>query len=130
MGPQHRKRPVRHSMFSCEGFLSAKAKNHIRFVTEINSTLMETAIFSYLGIFLFNRRYHWSFWIPTVAIFACLWSRAVTVWFFSFVSNVITRVGFLGARRLNTVCGNQRNEKQTQPIVDGRMQTVLIFAGL
>lgn len=128
--PQNKKRPVRHSMFSCEGFLSAKAKNHIRFVTEINSTLMETAIFSYLGIFLFNRRYHWSFWIPIVAIFACLWSRAVTVWVFSSVSNVITRVGFVGSRRLNTACGNQRNEKQTQAIVDGRMQTVLIFAGL
>ena len=123
-----KRRPVRHSMFSREGFLSAKAKNHIRFVTDINSTLMETAIFSYLGIFLFNKRYHWSFSIPTVAIFACLWSRAVTVWFFSFVSNIVTRVGFFGARKLN--CGNLRNERQTRSIVDGRMQTVLIFAGL
>merc|ERR1712038_632564 len=87
-GTPTKRRPVRYSMFSQEGFLSAKAKNHIRFVTEINSTLMETAIFSYLGIFLFNKRYHWSFWIPVVAIFACPWSRAVTVWFFSFVSNV------------------------------------------
>lgn len=141
-GTPGKKRPVRYSMFSKEGFLSAKAKNHIRFVTEINSTLMETAIFSYLGIFLFNKRYHWNFWIPTVAIFSCLCSRTLTVWFFSFISNMINRVGSLSSHRINKACGNSNShnhnssnnnhndDKPQQVIIDARMQTVLIFAGL
>ena len=127
-----KKRQARRPMFSQEGFLSSKAKNHIRFVTEINSTLMETAIFAYLGIFLFNKRYHWSFWIPAVAIFSCMCSRALTVWISSFISNIITRVSSLGAHRLNRSCGNNisNDNKPKHLIIDGRMQTVLIFAGL
>ena len=79
---------VRLGVFSQEGFLSTKAKNHIRFVTEINATLMETAIFAYLGIFLLNKRYHWSVLIAVIGIVSCVASRCLTVVFSSFVSNM------------------------------------------
>ena len=127
-----KKRPIRHAMFSQQGFLSAKAQNHIRFVTEINATLMETAIFAYLGIFLFNKRYHWSFWIPVVAIISCLCSRAITVWVSSFASNIFNRLGSMSVRKINRTCGrNNNDERPPLPvIIDARMQTVLIFAGL
>jgi len=133
LGSSNKKRTVRHGMFSQEGFLSATAKSHIRFVTEINSTLMETAIFSYLGLFLFNKRYHWSFWIPILAIFACVTSRAITVWFFSFWSNVVSHVGSFGANKINKACGknnNNNNSREKNVVIDSRMQIVLIFAGL
>lgn len=131
-GGTGKRRPVRHAMFSQKGFLSAKAQSHIRFVTEINSTLMETAIFSYLGLFLFNKRYHWSFLIPVVAIVSCLSARAVTVWFFSFASNIFNQLGSLSMRRLKRSCGrNNNDDRPPRPvIIDARMQTVLIFAGL
>lgn len=43
-------------IFSREGHLSVLAKTHVGFVTEILSTMMETAIFAYLGLFLFSYR--------------------------------------------------------------------------
>jgi hypothetical protein len=46
------------SFFSYEGHLSEMANNHVHFVIEIFATLMETAIFAYLGLFLFSSRYH------------------------------------------------------------------------
>jgi len=128
--PPAKKRPIRHSIFSQEGFLSAKAKSHIRFVTEINSTLMETAIFSYLGIFLFNKRYHWNVGIPLMAIFACITSRSFTVWFFSWISNLATRFTATLGRKVNTACYSRESENKDVSIIDGRMQLVLIFAGL
>ena len=124
------------AVFSQEGFLSSKAKNHIGFVTEINSTLMETAIFAYLGIFLFSNRYHWSFWLPTMAIIACIVSRTIMVGSLSLVANVLTRVG---RRTLRRACSDGRNESSSSSIshctkssvfIDSRMQLVLIFAGL
>jgi NhaP-type Na+/H+ or K+/H+ antiporter len=128
-------------IFSQEGFLSAKAKNHIGFVTEINSTLMETAIFAYLGIFLLNKRYHWNFTIPLVAVISCIFSRAIMVAFSSAVSNTITRVCHIGRKSLQNNCvsssrnlipssSNESNNKNAGVIIDSRMQVVLIFAGL
>ncbi len=121
----------RAGVFSQEGFLSSKAKNHIGFVTEINSTLMETAIFAYLGIFLFNRRYHWNVALPVLAIFSCLMSRSIMVTFSSTVANAITRIGDAGKRTIHKTCGIPgMTDKSNSVIIDGRMQIVLIFAGL
>jgi len=121
----------RAGVFSQEGFLSSKAKNHIGFVTEINSTLMETAIFAYLGIFLFSRRYHWNVILPVLAVFSCIVSRSIMVSFSSAVANTITRLGDAGKRTINSTCGIPgMSEKSNSVIIDGRMQIVLIFAGL
>jgi len=121
----------RQGVFSQEGFLSAKAKNHIGFVTEINSTLMETAIFAYLGIFLFNKRYHWNVMMPIIAIVACIASRSIMVAFSSALANAITKIGSSGYRTLHNNCGGSFiPDKSNGPQIDGRMQIVLIFAGL
>ena len=128
-GSPTKKRTIKNGLFSQNGFLSAKATQHIRFVTEINSTLMETAIFAYLGIFLFNKRYHWSFSIPLVSIVACLASRALTVWVCSSVSNIASRMSSINPRRPKN-SPRDSSDRQKHVTVDGRMQTVLIFAGL
>ncbi len=123
-------------VFSQEGFLSTKAKNHIRFVTEINATLMETAIFAYLGIFLINRRYHWSVLIAMIGIVSCVASRSLMVIFSSAVSNMLTRIGQIGQRKLQNCASNggsnnnNRSSRYPPTELDMRMQLVLIFAGL
>jgi len=116
--------------FSQEGFLSTKAKNHIGFVTEINATLMETAIFSYLGIFLFSKRYHWGFWIPTMAIVSCVLSRSIMVFSLSRVANLLNRIKW---RKLTNLCVDRPEASlvtSNTTIIDSKMQIVLIFAGL
>jgi len=121
------------SIFAGEGLLSPTSKNHIVFVTEINSTLMETAIFSYLGLFLFSVRYHWSFWVPTMAIISCLLSRTIMVTVLSRISNLVTRID--KRHFVTRLCTGSKYKKNDftvyeRPLVDTRMQVVLIFAGL
>ncbi len=51
--------------------------------------------------------------------------------FSSAVANTITRLGDAGKRTINSTCGIPgMSEKSNSVIIDGRMQIVLIFAGL
>jgi NhaP-type Na+/H+ or K+/H+ antiporter len=70
-----------------ESNLSREAKTHVRFVVELLSTLMETCIFVYLGIFLFTTTYLWDIWLITLAISGCLLSRGIMVTTLSFAIN-------------------------------------------
>jgi len=66
-------------LFNTHGQLSTTAKTHVNFVSEIFATLMETAIFAYLGLFLLSSRYHWNFYLTILAVFSCLASRAIMI---------------------------------------------------
>ena len=130
-------RTKRSGIFSQEGFLSSKAKTHIGFVTEINSTLMETAIFAYLGIFLFNKRYHWSLGLPALAVFSCIASRSLMIFFAAGIANMVGKLAAISRRSFKNNCRptsapNQKREEMIKEHtkIDGRMQLVLIFAGL
>jgi NhaP-type Na+/H+ or K+/H+ antiporter len=122
----------RRPMFSRVGHLSGHAKTHIGFVTEILATTMETAIFAYLGLFLFNSRYHWNFYHTGLAILGCCLSRAIMIPMLSFLANSITRTqrGFLAK------CGSPLPQQTLSPkgppgvVIDRKMQLVLWFAGL
>ena len=114
---------LRQRILSKEGSLSSKAKSHIGFVTEINSTLMETSIFAYLGLFLFSSRYHWSFSISLVAILGCIFSRSIMIGLLSVVVNTLDRIGCRSH-------GQSMKNKKPTPVIDSRTQIVLIFAGL
>lgn len=131
----------RSGIFSQEGFLSSKAKNHIGFVTEINSTLMETAIFAYLGLFLFNKRYHWTFGLPALAVFSCLASRSIMIFLATGITNILGKIlhatkhrsfkDDCSRGRLGTIAAKKDDtQAATQGRIDIRMQLVLIFAGL
>ena len=110
------------------GHLSSQAKMHVGFVTEILATVMETAIFAYLGVFLFSYRYHWSFWHMFLSIFACCLSRAIMIPLFSLLANWITTIQLM---RANCRPRNQRGlPGSTGIVVDPKMQIVLWFAGL
>jgi NhaP-type Na+/H+ or K+/H+ antiporter len=126
---------VRRPIFSKEGLLGAEAKTHIGFVTEIIATMMETAIFAYLGLFLFSSRYHWNFYHVVIAIAGCCISRAVMIPSLSLAANWLTK-----SQQFRHRCRSQQLPQQsTLPdgtknaagvIIDRKMQLVLWFAGL
>jgi NhaP-type Na+/H+ or K+/H+ antiporter len=122
----------RSGIFSGEGHLSEKSRTHIGFVTEMISTAMETAIFAYLGLFLFSHRYHWNFFTTVIAIVACCISRAVMIPTLSLLANAITRI-----QQTRAACRNRGSAaKRAVPnapagvVIDRKMQIVLWFAGL
>ena len=122
---ERRRRPI----FSSLGHLSDEARQHIGFVTEIISTTMETAIFAYLGLFLFSHRYHWNIFHTIVAIMACCVSRAIMIPSLSCVANWVIRL-----QQHHAACRpqNKREAHLSPPgvVIDKRMQLVLWFAGL
>ena len=121
-------KPSRPAIFSPEGLLSLEARQHIGFVTQIISTTMETAIFAYLGLFLFSHRYHWNFFHTVIAISACCISRGILILSLSYAANFITR--FQQSRVSCQSQGTAKGGQQAGVIIDKRMQIVLWFAGL
>ena len=127
---QYSRDPSRRKIFSSEGLLSNEARNHIHFVTEIIATGMETAIFAYLGLFLFSSRYHWNLFHTLLSIGACCLSRGIMIPTLSFFANIITR-----AQQIRAVCRVPGGRKSpiaapAGVVIDGKMQVVLWFAGL
>ena len=118
------------SIFTFEGHLSSKADVHVHFVIEIFATLMETAIFAYLGLFLFSSRYHWSLYLSLMSIFATVLGRVIMIPLFSQVANILNRMNLSSGHHYqsnSTVSPLKANEGVH---IDRRMQVVLIFAGL
>ncbi|KAL3796729.1 hypothetical protein ACHAW5_010841 [Stephanodiscus triporus] len=119
----HRQQRCR-SIFTYEGHLSPKADSHVHFVIEIFATLMETAIFAYLGLFLFSPRYHWSFYLSLMSIFATVLGRVIMIPLFSHVANIFNQMSLSGQQQPNQLNSNEGVH------IDHRMQVVLVFAGL
>lgn len=124
------------AIFSHEGQLSLEAKTHIGFVTEIIATMMETAIFAYLGLFLFSSRYHWNIYHTFIAIGACCASRAFMIPFLSSFANWITTMQQTTSICLQKVTISSDHDRSPQKelkfgvCIDGKMQLILWFAGL
>lgn len=130
----------RRAIFATDGHLSKEAKTHVGFVTEIIATMMETAIFAYLGLFLFSSRYHWNTYHTTVAIAACCISRGIMIPCLSTLANWITKIQQVRSRCRYQKLPQQQDSvlspsvhKENNPagvIIDRKMQLVLWFAGL
>ncbi|KAL7559481.1 hypothetical protein ACA910_010297 [Epithemia clementina (nom. ined.)] len=117
-------RDVFPSIFSHpDGHLSGIARAHIGFVAGLIATTMETAIFAYLGLFLFSHRYHWSFFHAVIAILACCLSRGIMIPLLSFFANASTQI------RQMAFCDN-RQSNPAGVYIGHKMQFVLWFAGL
>ncbi|KAL3823510.1 hypothetical protein ACHAXA_010832 [Cyclostephanos tholiformis] len=112
------------SIFTYDGHLSPKADSHVHFVIEIFATLMETAIFAYLGLFLFSPRYHWSFYLSLMSIIATVLGRVIMIPLFSHVANIFNRMSLSGQQQQSPMNINEGVH------IDRRMQVVLVFAGL
>jgi NhaP-type Na+/H+ or K+/H+ antiporter len=67
--------------------LSDHAKLHVHFVIETFSNLTESAIFAYLGVFMFTANYKWNTALVCVSVVAMLVSRGIMIVACSFVVN-------------------------------------------
>mmetsp|Transcript_3488 Transcript_3488/g.6734 ORF Transcript_3488/g.6734 Transcript_3488/m.6734 type:complete len:777 (-) Transcript_3488:171-2501(-) len=129
-----------HPLFSTAGQLSSISRHHIGFVAEVVSSLMETIIFAYLGLFLFTNKHH-DIPLSLIAIFACVGSRAAMVGSLSWILNGLRIV----YRRSRQLCCNRREiilsdsednmaqpeEQQEEAVfLDRRMQRVLFLSGI
>jgi NhaP-type Na+/H+ or K+/H+ antiporter len=121
----------RRQVFNRYGHLSGEAKAHVGFVTEIIATGMETAIFAYLGFFLFSHRYHWNGIHMITAIIGCCCSRAIMIPALSLIANGITRLRqSRGVCRTASTAPLWKANNVAGVIVDKKMQVALWFAGL
>jgi len=59
--------------------LSPEAEKHVRFFAHVTAQLSESAIFAYLGLFLFSQNYDWDPSLISIGILSCLASRAIMV---------------------------------------------------
>jgi NhaP-type Na+/H+ or K+/H+ antiporter len=124
----------RKKFFHSQGHLSLLAKAHVGFVAELLSTMMETAIFAYLGVFLFSYRYHWNVIHTILSIFACCFSRAIMIPLLSCLANWVAKI-----QQVRALCLKKRGRRGvlSAPIpstpgvvIDKKMQLVLWVAGL
>ena len=104
--------------------LSAEADKHVRFVAHLTSQLAENAIFAYLGLFLFGPTYDWNPTLVSIAIFSCVFSRALMV---VFACTIIVKAYKWRGR---TGEDGKRPSRTAAAIQDWRTRAVLVLAGL
>ena len=128
------------SAFSGCGHLHSKSRRHVGFVAEVISSLMETAIFVYLGLFLFNEQ-SWDFLLMAAGIFACVTSRAGVVMVLSLLVNACVwidlepRLGRLwqlirSPTPTLTMNDDDTLSSDTKAYLDRRTQLIIFSAGV
>jgi len=116
--------------------LSAEADKHVRFVAHLMAQLSENAIFVYLGLFMFSKKYEWNLPLVIISIVSCILSRAVMVVI------ICTLVWYINVLRISCGCyktvGENNSYDSEEPQVsrtatalqDPKIQLVLVLAGL
>jgi len=79
--------------FSGRGHILSRSRHHVGFVAHVIASIMDTAIFAYLGLFLFNDN-EWNFRLNMTAILSCVSSRAVMVVALSLCINIAVYFDF------------------------------------
>lgn len=130
--------------FSGRGHIVTKSRHHVGFVAEVISSIMETAIFAYLGLFLFSGKI-WDLKLTSAGIFACVSSRAVQVVVLCLLVNACVWVdleGKLGSlwrsvfRRTPDGDNNNQDEdsarvrNEPKVYLDSKTQLILFSAGI
>ena len=141
----------RNPLFSTSGQLSSVSRHHIDFVAEVCSSLMETVIFAYLGLFLFADKHH-DIPLSVIAIVSCVGSRALMVGLLSRTLNGF-RFVYLKSRHLlfrssrdptaeemeaNLIADShpfpQRRDSHSEyregQVLDSKMQRILFLSGI
>jgi NhaP-type Na+/H+ or K+/H+ antiporter len=120
-------------MFSGVGHISHHAKVHVGFVSEVLSNIMETAIFAYLGLFIFNNNKWDDIPLISTGILSCTLSRIIMVVLVSLVVNSVIALKYYtfswfrrGSRTHET---NSFHDKENM-YIDRNMQQILIFSGI
>jgi len=126
--------------FSGRGHISARSKHHVKFVAEVISHLMETAIFAYLGLFLFNDK-SFNFKMIFSGILSCVSSRAAMIVLVSLLINfcvfidleqMLGRLWYM-VRRSNsriTLDDTDTTLDEEKVYLDTKTQLILFSAGV
>jgi NhaP-type Na+/H+ or K+/H+ antiporter len=126
-------------VFSGKGHIAEMSRHHVGFVAEVIANLMETAIFGYLGLFLFNDK-SLNVKMLSSGLFSCVASRAVMVAGASLLINLFVFLDveeFLG--RLWLWLRNRHNRNSSfnlaedgseKLFLDKKTQMILFSAGV
>jgi NhaP-type Na+/H+ or K+/H+ antiporter len=121
------------------GHLSSRSRKHVGFVTEVVASVMETAIFAYLGLFLFQD-HAWNLRLNGIAIFGCVLSRAAMIVLLSIVINFFVWIDF--ENRLARLCAclfcctstghddESTTSFPTKAYLDQKTQCIILLAGV
>ncbi len=123
--------------FSGRGHILSRSRNHVGFVAHVIATLMETAIFAYLGLFLFSGNV-WNLRLTLAAIFSCVTSRAIMVIGLSFLINAAVFLDvenrifrcFRGIRQINLAEDEETVGSQSRVYLDRKTQLILLLSGV
>jgi hypothetical protein len=119
-------------MFSGVGHISNRAKAHVGFVADVLSNLMETAIFAYLGLFLFSNKKWDDIPLIFVGVSSCIVSRVIMIAVVSLVVNVFSFIHDYTGKLWNNDHSNPvpLNEQRPRLYIDRNMQLVLVYSGM
>lgn len=126
--------------FSGRGHLLARSRNHVGFVAHVIASVMETAIFAYLGLFLFNGN-SWNLRLNLTAVCSCVSSRFVMVVALSLFINIAVFFDFenrIGRcmktlnpfYRINLAEDDDSTGSRTRTYLDRKTQLILLLAGV
>lgn len=125
------------SAFSGKGHIHSESRHHVGFVAEVIASLMDTAIFAYLGLFLFTDN-AWDVRLNMTAILSVVSSRGVMVLVLSFIVNVFVffdveshlKKCFRSFRAINLAEDDISFGNNDRPYLDKKTQLILLLAGV
>jgi len=120
-------------MFSGVGHISNRAKIHVGFVADVLANLMETAIFAYLGLFLFSNKKWDDIPLILIGVFACVISRVIMIGVVSFIVNIGGWIQEYTGKLWNSDASEPmplEDSQQPRLYIDRHMQLVLLFSGM
>ena len=106
--------------------LSLEAEKHVRFFAHVTAQLSESAIFAYLGLFLFSQKYDWDPALITIGILSCLASRGIMVMFMSQFILLIYKMRGYSTKATKTETGRSGKDSPASTI-DGSTTTEDIY---
>ena len=110
-------------IFSGNGSLSVPATRHIDFVAEVLASIMETAIFAYVGVFLLVDERLRNLPLILTAILACMLSRLVAIYSLSW--------GVSAARSAHQACQKSPPvEDLSDQAIDKKTRLILLLSGI
>jgi len=133
-------RQVLNSAFSGKGHILDTSRHHVGFVAHVVAMLMETAIFAYLGLFLFNDN-KWNLRLNFTSIVSCVSSRLFMVVILSCLVNVAVFLDFenrIGRclksinpfQRINLMDDDNSVGSHTRVYLDRKTQLIMLLAGV
>mmetsp|Transcript_33564 Transcript_33564/g.37444 ORF Transcript_33564/g.37444 Transcript_33564/m.37444 type:complete len:753 (-) Transcript_33564:2319-4577(-) len=126
--------------FSGRGHILPLSRHHVGFVAEVVASIMETAIFAYLGLFLFNDN-KWNLRLNFTAIVSCVSSRLFMVIILSAFINIAVFLDFenrIGRclrsinpfQRINLADDGDSTGSHTHIFLDRKTQLIILLAGV